>query len=199
MKYISHFFSTILHPLLMPLYGALILLYYVSFGILPPKLQLTGILIVALSTLVIPALGIFTLYIFNVVKSMSLYARKDRLYPYIITLMCYSFCALVFYRMNFPTYIVGVIIGGFISLFIDSIITLFWKISAHMTGIGGLLAVSTIIYQTNYIPLYLYLGIIVLAGILGTSRIYLKCHTLGQVLSGTINGFVCIYFSTLYL
>jgi PAP2 superfamily. len=123
-----------------------------------------------------------------------LYNRRERFYPYIITLICYAFCGFLLYKLKLPAFFIGFMAGCIVSLIIDLIVTSFWKISAHMTGIGGLLAVVTIIYKYfDGLNLPFLLSTILLVGLLGTSRMYLKCHNLGQVIAGTLNGLLSIY------
>ena len=47
----------------------------------------------------------------------------------------------------------------------------------------------------NY--MYITCIAIILAGIVGTSRLILNCHTLGQVLAGTLNGFFWVFILTI--
>jgi membrane-associated phospholipid phosphatase len=71
-------------------------------------------------------------------------------------------------------------------------ITLLWKISAHMFGIGGLIggamAVSFYVERSN--PYYMFMGLFIIAGLVGTSRLILKRHTLSQVIAGFLLGFL---------
>jgi membrane-associated phospholipid phosphatase len=73
-------------------------------------------------------------------------------------------------------------------------VTFFWKISAHMTGISGFLAIIsvTIMKFSDFGLLYYFLGIILLTGVLASSRLYLNAHTPLEVLGGFLLGFaVC--------
>ena len=40
---------------------------------------------------------------------------------------------------------------------------------------------------------WLICAIIILAGMLGTSRIYMNRHTFWQVVAGFANGYICVY------
>ncbi len=67
------------------------------------------------------------------------------------------------------------------------IITLKWKISAHMFGIGGLIgggamSISYFVERSN--PYYMFMGLFIIAGLVGTSRLILRRHTLSQVIAG---------------
>ena len=72
-----------------------------------------------------------------------------------------------------------------------------WKISAHMAGIGGFVALVCRINAGGdgvFDLLPVICGAIFIAGILGTSRIAMERHTFWQVMAGAANGFICVYF-----
>ena len=85
--------------------------------------------------------------------------------------------------------------GASLACLVDFVVSLWWKISAHATGIGGLVA---LVYQLHVQGLsafdmfWLLCFTILLAGALGTSRLILKRHTLPQVLAGFACGYVCV-------
>jgi hypothetical protein len=77
-----------------------------------------------------------------------------------------------------------------------TVVTLFWKMSAHMTGAGGLLAVVLVLgikFQTFEV-LYPLLLSIFLAGVIGSSRLYLHAHRPIEVYIGFIYGFLMCFF-----
>ncbi|MEN3038337.1 MAG: phosphatase PAP2 family protein [Candidatus Kryptonium sp.] len=57
-----------------------------------------------------------------------------------------------------------------------------WKISAHSAGLSGPLTILVWIFGYEVIPLFLLIPLV------GWSRLYLKAHTLGQVIGGTMLG-----------
>ena len=200
MKYLAHFFSTILHPLLMPSIGVILLSLFSPLKYYGYSVNSSIFMFVFIFTMIIPALSIWMLYSFRVIDDYTLHNRKERTIPYLITALCYLICAVYMYFLSTPKWIMCFFIGGMISLIIDLIITKYWKISAHMTGIGGLLSLIFVLYFFGFgAPEWLFLLAILLTGILGSSRIYLNCHTLGQVLAGTFNGFVSIYLSIYFI
>ncbi len=198
MKLIARFFSSVLHPLLMPLYGTFILIHYSYLDVYPASVKRVILYIVGLFTLVIPLVGIVLLKALKLIEHVSLNRREDRKLPYLITLASYFACGYLLYKLNLPPWVVGFVAGGLLSLIVASVITIWWKISAHMTGMGGFLGAMVFLFHyMNLMPLWLLLTAILLTGLLGTSRIELNRHTFGQVLAGTFNGFVCVYLTML--
>lgn len=72
------------------------------------------------------------------------------------------------------------------------IVNLKWKLSEHMAGagaiIGGLVAFSALF---GYNPISWLCIFILIAGVLGTARIILQHHTLGEVMGGFAVGLIC--------
>ena len=200
MKIIAKILSTILHPLLMPVYGIILVILFSFMRFFPIRMNLYLFGLVAVFTLFVPLLAIVVLYSTGIISSINLRERKDRKWPFLIAVISYIICGVLFYRFEVPLWILGFITGGVISLLIDFIITFWWKISAHMTGIGGFTACSVFLTQTfEMFPLYGVMLVVLAAGLLGSSRILLNRHTLGQVLAGTVNGFASIYIAMLFI
>jgi hypothetical protein len=68
--------------------------------------------------------------------------------PYIYTLICYGFWAYFMHgTVRLPLFMVVGALGAIAALAAVTVINHWWKISAHLTGIGGLLgdAVDTLL------------------------------------------------------
>ena len=128
----------------------------------------------------------------GIISDLSLTKRRERFYPYLITLLSYTAMMIFYYRMNMPKWFLLMIAASIAIMVAAIVITLWWKISAHMFGIGGLvggaMSVSYFVERSN--PYYLFMGLFILAGLIGTSRLILKRHTLPQVIAGFLLGFL---------
>ena len=90
-------------------------------------------------------------------------------------------------------------IGIFVALLFTTLITLKWKISAHMVGIGGVLGAIcglTTLHGLN--TFFVIAGLILVAGILGTMRLLITDHTPAQIYAGTALGVACTYASVIF-
>ena len=190
MKSIAHVISTVFQPLLMPTYGVVLLFVYTYFGVIYTRQFWLIISPIVLFSFVIPAILIFMLFRMGVISDLSLTKRRERFFPYLITLLSYTAMMLFYYRMNMPKWFLLMIAAPIVIMIIAILITLRWKISAHMFGIGGLIggamSVSYFVERSN--PYYMFMGLFILAGLIGTSRLILKRHTLGQVIAGFLLG-----------
>lgn len=200
MKQIARILSTVFHPLLIPLYGMLLVVFFSYMSFFPWNLKGFILGMVALFTLLIPMLSIWLLKVMKLIGDVSLNNRADRKLPYLISLISYLFCGILLYKIGVPLWLVGFIAGGIASLIIAAFITIWWKISAHMTAMAGLTGCALFLSQAfSMLPFWILIALILLTGLLGSSRILLNRHTFGQVLAGTANGFICVYLTMLLL
>ncbi|MDD2512004.1 MAG: phosphatase PAP2 family protein [Proteiniphilum sp.] len=192
MKTIAHVISTIFQPLLMPTYGVMLIFVYTYFGMiyLPQFWQI--ILPAVLFSFTVPALLILMLYRMRIISDLSLKIRRERFYPYLITLLSYSVMIVYYFRMRMPVWFLMIMVASVVIMVIAILVTFTWKISAHMFGVGGLIggsmAVSYFVERSN--PYYMFMGLFIIAGLIGTSRLILRRHTLHQVIAGFLLGFL---------
>ena len=181
----------------MPTYGMIVSLWLSNLLVLTLPTKLTVILTVFLITAVLPALLFLLLKYLKVIESTSLNGRKERLLPYIIIIVCYVASAVYLFSINAPEWLWMFMFGGGCAALVSMLVNFKWKISAHMAGIGGFVALVCRINSGGdgvFDLLPVICGAIFIAGILGTSRIAMERHTLWQVLAGAANGFICVYF-----
>lgn len=200
MHKIARIFSNVLSPIFIPTYSVFMALWVSILSFLPIGTRWAVVAITFIITCFLPSAAIFILYKIGRISDPALNNRKERFIPYIITILCYIAAAIYMSRIHAPMWLIMFLFGGALAAFVSFIITFHWKISAHMAAIGGLIALAfriandhVNVIQMDYI---IYLTIL-LAGILGSSRIILNRHTLGQVILGTINGFLCVYLITM--
>ncbi len=191
MKSISHVISTVFQPLLMPTYGVMLLVMYTYFGVAFSNRFWHIVTPVMLFSFIIPGILIYLLLKIGLISDLSLKVRKERFYPYFITLLSYSAMVVFYYKAQMPVWFLMMMAGSIAIMVIAILITLFWKISAHMFGVGGLIGgvMSVCYYVEHSNPYWLFIGLFILAGAIGTSRLILKRHTLSQVIAGFLLGF----------
>jgi membrane-associated phospholipid phosphatase len=69
-----------------------------------------------------------------------------------------------------------------------------WKISAHLSGIGGLTGgVFAFCYVMAVNPVWLMILMLVMSALTAISRIELKAHTPAQTLAGFTVGFLMVF------
>lgn len=190
--------SYLFHPLLMPLYGLLIILS--RSDILKPNVEYffsyytSLIQIVVVYTFLIPVSLIPLYYLAQVIKSIELTERQHRFIPFFITSMIYVYFAFYIYGFPIFMYIKIFFIATAAVSFLIAIITLWWKISAHSAGAGGITALAFFLLKMNTSSLLIAAFVLIFSGITMTARLYLKAHTQRQVYIGFLLGFVVMLF-----
>jgi len=176
----------------MPIYSILLLFIYTHFKLLFVNQFWVIMTPVILFSFVIPAILIYVVYKLKLISDLSLKIRKERFIPYTIVLVSYLIMIFYYYRIGMTSWFLMLTASSIAVILIAIFITIWWKISAHMFGIGGLLggvmSVSYFIESSN--PFYLFMALFLVAGLVGTSRLILRRHTFGQVVGGFFLGFV---------
>lgn len=188
--------STVFSPVIVPCYGLAIALCVTGLSVIPFGVRMTVIAMCALMLFIMPALAILALYRAKIISDPGLDTRNERTVPYCITAACYIICAYFLVRIGAPLWLVGIIAGGLLAIVIDLLVNLRWKISGHLTGMGGLVAVVLFIAANhlNVMPmLAIAIAAIFLAGLVATARLALRRHTPLQVVAGTLCGFVSVW------
>ncbi|MBR6749374.1 MAG: hypothetical protein IKM10_02620 [Bacteroidaceae bacterium] len=200
MKLFARICSTIFHPFIIPVAGIFLSLYFSYMRMLGIGYTVNILLMVVLFTIAIPGLGVLMLYKTRRITSVGLVNREERTLPYIIFFCSYILGAVFLWWTNLRGVQLGYFVGGLLAIIIDLIVNRWWKISVHMTAMGGftglIFAMSYLQYimYTEYTPLLQSIAILG-SGALGTSRIILKRHTIGQVCCGFINGFFWVFLA----
>lgn len=184
--------SAIFTPFSIPFLAFLILFLFSYLRIMPIQYKLIVLGVVYCFTILMPTLTIFLFRKINGFSPEDLGERKRRFMPFLLTITSYVFCLVIMHRLNIPWYMTGIILAALIMMIICIILNLKWKLSEHMAGVGaivgGLVSFSALF---GYNPIWWLCLFILIAGVLGTARIILQHHTLGEVLVGFAVGLIC--------
>lgn len=202
-KKLANIFSILYHPLLMTSLMIGFLIFY-SPELLgqvsgPSRWWLLGTFFVL--TFLLPMINIYVLKLTSSISSMQMHNRQERVFPMALTSIYYGVTAY-FLLFKFPlgSVILNIIIiGVFITITAITLVTFFWKISAHSAGAwGGVGFFLALFIHNSGGPFLLPLIIsILLSGLISSSRLYLNAHSIQQVTAGGLLGFL-ICFSTFY-
>lgn len=197
----SGILSYLLHPFMIPTYATLLFMYGSTFfSFLPDQIREMIALNIAVNTMVIPALLLFLLYKIGVVKDLSLNDRMSRRLPIAITIACYLLAMYLLSGSEIIYVVRKFLMVAILALMAVSVVNMWWKISLHLTAMGGFVAMLIIlnISKIVYTPVSLAIWI-VLAGALASARLLLGKHTPAQVAAGFSCGFVVCVLTMLFL
>ena len=186
--------SIVFTPFSIPFLAFLVLFLFSYLRIMPILYKGIVLGIVYCFTILTPTITIFLFRKINGFARQELSERKKRYVPILLTIISYVFCLLMMRKLNIPWYMTGIIFVSLVISIICILVNLKWKLSEHMAGmggiIGGLVSFSALFSYSPVVWLCLF---ILIAGILGSARIVLGHHTLGEVLSGFVVGLVCSF------
>ena len=188
---LSRFTSIVFHPLLIPTWGFLLLSnsgFY--FALLPWSIKKLLLLVVFLFTCLLPVLGLGLLSLSSKFD-MKMEKSTDRILPLLMSSVFYYLGYLILERMPlFPIYNLFLIACVLVQIALI-IISLRWKISAHSAAIGGLIGgMMGLSFRLQENPWLILSFLILVAGMVGTSRLILLKHTNGEVYAGFTIGFL---------
>lgn len=198
MKRFSQILSALFSPIIVPTYAVMLALWCSRLMFLPLNVRWNVTLLVFCITAVVPLAAILGLHMLGVVSDAGLNKRTERTLPYVITGLAYVACTIYLLRANAPGWLWLFMAGATLATVISAVVNRWWKISAHMAAMGGLVAMMFRVLDIGMaapgVPFMLFTILIVIAaGAVGTARIYLDRHTLLQVIAGTANGFLCVF------
>ena len=186
------FISTILHPIVLPTLGVFLYFVFVSQSF-EKRLQLIVLGLVFALTYVVPVLLLLFLRNFGFIKDFQVSTIKERRFPVIFMIFLLYFLGNTIIQI--PTIRnLGILFYG-TSLSLTCIYVLFsvkLKSSLHLVSMGnmiGFFLIMTNINSLSMLPIIILL--ILLSGILASSRMYLKAHTPIELLIGFSLGIIC--------
>lgn len=193
---LAHFFSVVFHPLFIPFYVVAFLIsyhpsYFTGFNV---YLRFEILRSVVVNTVLFPAFALLVMKGLGFVKSFYLHTREDRIGPYLANMIFYFWMARVFF--NFKPEITPVLAafmtGVFLTTAVALIANIFFKISMHAIGCGGMLGILIIIMNSNTMLMTWPLSIaLLITGLVCTSRLIVSDHTPKEIYMGLAVGFVC--------
>lgn len=163
-----------------------------------PEVKKQLALILGILTCVAPLVSLLIMQRTQMVTSLNLDTKEERTYPFVLVIFYFGL-AYFFLRFRMDatlqhdalmSFLWGIIVTFVVCLIINTQV----KISLHAVAVFGVLAAVIAYFQSqSQAPFGIVYIIVLIGGLVGMARIYLKAHTLNQVLLGMLVGFGCIY------
>ena len=194
---LSKTLSIVCYPLFIPSYGMALYMWAMlhSTPTLPSIYVWLNIISTFVLTAFIPIVLIIILWRQGRVSSLHITNPKERTIPYLYSTACFGFwCYFVSNTTHLPKVWLFIALGATVALLAVTFINRWWKISAHLTSMGGLLGglISMGLYY-NIVPTSLVIALLVLSLLLMYARLYLDAHTPMQVVCGYLLGILCTF------
>lgn len=195
--------SVVFQPLLMPslVFG------FLFFGVpqassIPESFKVRLFYLIVSSTLLIPMVLMLGLRWSGLIKSLHFEEKSDRRTPFILVTLFYL---LTTYFLKGKTELDPILWQGMgvitLSVALLTGVTFFWKMSAHMTGLGGVLAVLGVlgIYFPSVGLSYLLVAVFLVGGLVASARLYLDAHSPAEVYVGLLAGFATCWMGFMWI
>ncbi|MBQ6768527.1 MAG: phosphatase PAP2 family protein [Prevotella sp.] len=187
-------------PFYLPLVGLLALFLFSYLSLYPWGFKLRVIALVYLFTILLPTFLIRLYRRYNGWTPIELGRKERRMVPYIISILCYFVCVYLMEQLHIPHFMASIVIAALVVQIVCALINMFWKISTHTAAIGGFAGALFVFADAfGFNPVWWFCLLFVLAGLLGSSRMILRQHTLAQVVTGFLVGAVCTVLAILWL
>ncbi len=194
--------SDVLSPLAVPTYCMAMAMWITPLQILPERTRMGATLGVAFITSIVPLCLLLEMLRTGMVSYLSLSQRQQHLGHMLVTIVAYLAAPLYLHLLHAPVWLVAFFIGAAAATAVAAVVTLWWKISAHGTAMGGMAGMMLWLTAARMatVNAMLWLSIvIVLGGLVGSSRLILDRHTPAQVACGWLLGAVAVFLTTNFL
>jgi len=196
---IATILSVVFHPLILTTYLFALLFVLVPdlVGVSAFELPALGslLLLLWLNTFIAPAIMMFYFKKMGMITSLYVENAAERRIPYLACVIIYGLATYLFGWQLQPIgelapQISVILASVTLSLALIAMVSYFWKISAHATGIGGAIGMLSglmIRFDESALLLPLLLTILI-GGWLMSARLQLNAHTPSQIAAGVFCG-----------
>ncbi len=201
-RFFAHLFSFIFHPLFVPFYVVAFLVYYHPsyFSGFGDYTKMKLLLTTALNTVFFPAFAVLLMKGLGFIKSVFLRTQQDRIGPYLSTMIFYFWAARIFFKFQpgLPPLLASFMTGVFLTTVAGLLSNIYFKISMHAMGWGGVIGVFILVMNSNTMLMTWPLAIVILiTGLVCSSRLLVSDHTEKEIYSGLLVGLLCQFVTAL--
>lgn len=192
--------SMVFTPFYLPILGLTVLFFLTYLSQYPPSYKFFVLAVVYFFTILLPT---FLIHIYRRYQGWTLIelgSKERRIVPYVVSILCYFTCLYIMEQMHIPYFIRSIVACALVIQIVCALINVWWKISTHTAAIGGVAGALFIFSEVfRFNPMWWFCLVLIIAGMLGTSRMILRQHSLLQVVVGFVIGFACAIVGILYL
>lgn len=192
MRVLAHLISVIFHPLFIPIYALVVLIQAnpgtYQFLEVDPYLSLIR---VTFNLVLLPGITMLVMRGLGFIKSFQLEGRMERILPYVAGLFFYIWTTVLFFKQDWvPLTFVALLLGAVIALILAFLANvLVTKVSMHTVAMGVVIGYFLALFPSMERDITLVIVfIVILAGLVGTSRLLLRAHDQEDIYMGYFLG-----------
>jgi hypothetical protein len=192
-RFCASLFSYVFHPLFISSYvmAFLIFVHPVAFSAFDPATKKLRFLNIVLCNVLFPAFAVFLMWKLKLfIQSIFLRTEKERIIPYVIAMVFYWWTWDLYHNWSdAPPLAVHFLLGSFLALCGAWVCNIYFKISMHTIAMGSALMFFFLFSFSDDYASGLYLSIVlVLTGLVATSRLIVSDHSNFEIWSGVFIG-----------
>ena len=192
LKGAANFFSYLFHPIFIPIYAIAFLVfihpsYFTGFS---EQRKMMTLVISTVNLVMFPLLSVALLRAVGFIDSIFLHTRKDRIIPYMACGIFFFWAYTVFNKQSiYPPILSSFVLGVFLASSAALIANIYFKISMHAIGVGGLIGLCVVVFNSNTMLMTWPLAAaLLIAGIVCTARFMVSNHSQKDIYVGLALG-----------
>lgn len=193
-RFFAHVVSVIFHPLFIPTYIAAYLIFVDPYAFATSKQSDKTFKLVSVffNTAFLPAFSVLLMKAIKFIDSIYLRTQRDRIIPYIVSMIYYFWVWYVFRNIHANEAIVAMLLGTFVCCIAGSMANIYFKISMHGIAVGALFIFFCWMTFTSPYPMGIYLAAATfITGLVCTARFIVSDHTPFELYAGLVAGALC--------
>ena len=193
-KIYAAFFSYLFHPVFIPLYVSLFLVYIhpTAFSGFSDAEKKQTILIILLNLVFFPLISVLLLRAVGFIQSIYLRTQRDRIIPYIASGIFFFWAYTVFKQQpQYPLILTSFVLGIFLASSVALLANIYFKISMHAIGMGSWLGIFFIILKSNEMLMTWPMCIaLLITGLVCSARLLISSHQPKDIYGGLLVGII---------
>jgi nitrate reductase NapE component len=195
LKFIAQIISYIFHPIFIPLYviGFLVFVHPDYFIGISERGKWQTMVIATINLTIFPLIAVGLLKALGFIDSIFLHTQKDRIIPYMACGIFFFWAYTIFkkqpiYHPIMPSFVFGVFLASSAGLMAN----IYFKISMHALGVGGLLGImGLMLFKHTTLLTWPVAAATLIAGLVCTARFIVSNHTQNDIYLGVLFGILC--------
>lgn len=192
--FLAKLVSFLFHPLLVGVYMGVYMIYLnpIFYNYTDPKSKFLSLATIINNNFVFPVLVVLLMKGLGFIDSIYLKTQKERIVPYMACIIFFFWTWYVFYnRAEVAQPVKDMLQGVFYASIMGMIANIYFKISMHAIGMGGLLGMMLMVLVGGLMQSGLPLMVaILMTGLVISSRQIASDHQGGDLVAGFLVGFL---------
>ena len=201
-RWIATIVSYLFHPVFIPVYVMLYLLYIHPFMFLGDSVgeKRRTLAQAVINYTIFPIVTVLLVRATGFITSLQLPTQKDRMIPLMATMIWYFWIWNVWRNLpTTPQPLIVFSLAAFIGTIVGWLMNIYFKVSLHAISVGVLVAFMFYLAFSDMINSGIYISVaLVIAGLVCTARMLVSSHRPAEIYFGFAGGILSTLLATLF-